>query len=326
MAFKIGNITIEKKVILAPMAGVTSFSYRNYYDGFKGLLKYTEMISDCGLIYDNKETNSLIYTDGNEHPLALQLFGGDINNIIKAIKILESKNIDYDILDINLACPVKKVTKTGAGSALLVDQDKLYNFMKTVCETSSKPVSCKVRLGYEEINIEQTVVTLEKAGVKFIAIHARTMKDLYSGTPKFEELKNIRDLIKIPFAISGNIYSVNDALEALKVTRADAVLVARGAIGNPKLVKNILDAIEGIDYNEELNFDEQCKYLLDFTNMLIKEKNEKRAISILRGIAPRFFTNFPNSKQLRINLAQNMNSYNDLINFINSYKDSSSSK
>lgn len=316
MSFKIDQIEIKSKVILAPMAGITSFSYRRFLSSFLDTLTYTEMISDSGLIYDNKETNSLIYTDGNEYPLALQLFGSDKEKMLKAIDILEDKNVKYDILDINLACPVTKVVKTGAGSAMLRDLDKLYDLMSSICKHSKKTVTCKIRLGYKEVNVEETVKVLEKAGVKFIAIHARTKDELYSGFPHFEELKNIKDIISIPFGVSGNIFSVKDAINALEITRADCILLARGSIGNPKLFKNIELALENKEYDETLTYKEQKEFLLDFANRLIEEKGEKRAISLLKGIAPKFFIGLENSKSIRIKLSQEMNSYEDLINIL----------
>lgn len=316
MGFRIGNIEIKSKVILAPMAGITSFSYRRFMSSFLNTLTYTEMISDSGLIYDNRETNSLIYTDGNEYPLALQLFGSDKEKMLKAIDILEEKNIKYDILDLNIACPVNKVIKTGAGSALLKDQEYLYNLVSSIVNKSKKPVSCKVRLGFDNVNIEATVLTLQKAGVQFITIHARTKKELYSGLPHFEQLKNIKNILKIPFGVSGNIYSVEDAKNALEITGADCVLLARGGIGNPKLYINIEKFFNNEEYDENLYYDEQKDFLLKFANMLIIEKGEKRAISLLKGIAPKFFVNMPNSKELRIMLSQKMNSYNDLVNIL----------
>lgn len=319
MSFFIKENEIKEKVILAPMAGITSFSYRKFMSGFLDTLCYTEMVSDSGLIYGNKETTSIIYTDGSENLLSLQLFGSDKEKMVKAIKILEEKNIQYKFLDINLACPVTKVVKTGAGSFLLNDLDYLYDFMKTICEASSKPVTAKIRLGYKDINVEETVKVLEKAGVSFIAIHARTKDELYSGKPHFEELKNIHNIIKIPFGFSGNIFSVNEAKEALEITKADCVLLARGGVGNPELFKVINDNLNGKNTSCEPSISKQKAYLLKFTNMLIEEKGEKRAISLLKGIAPKFFTNFENSKSIRCKLSQEMNSKDDLINILDSY-------
>lgn len=299
MSLNIKDLNLKGKVILAPMAGVTSFSYRKFLNQFGPAITYTEMISDCGLIYGNKKTFEMLYTDGSDRPLGVQLFGGKKETILQAIDILESLNFDYDVLDINLACPVNKVVKSNGGSSWLKDQNALFDLMSEVVKKSKKPVSAKVRLGYNDININDTVVTLEKAGVSFIMIHARTKKDLYHGTPHFEELAKVRDLIKIPFGVSGNIYTVEDALNALKITRADAILVARGGIGNPLLVKNINNTLNNLPL-EETNFEKQAKFFKEYKDLLVNEKGEKIALSILKGIAPKFFTMFKeSSKELR---------------------------
>jgi tRNA-dihydrouridine synthase len=158
-----------KKVVLAPMAGITSFSYRKLMQKFGIALSYTEMISDCGLIYDNKETKELLLTDGEEGPLAIQLFGGSKETLVKGIEILESMNIKYDILDLNLACPVYKVTKNNGGSSWLKDLTLLEEMIKEVVKVSSKPVSCKIRLGWDDskINVEEVCKILQDNGLPF---------------------------------------------------------------------------------------------------------------------------------------------------------------
>ncbi len=317
MSFYIGDVEIKNKVILAPMAGITSFSYRKFMRQFGDFLVYTEMISDCGLIYGSQETKRLLFTDNHESPIAIQLFGGDKDNLLKAIDILEKSNFKYDILDINLACPVPKVLKSKAGSFLLQDLDKLYDLMNAICKKSTKPVSAKVRLGFNEINIINICKILEKAGVKFISIHCRTKKELYSGTPHYEAISNLKKIINIPYGVSGNIFSVEDALNALKITNADAVLLARGGIGNPDLITNINKALRNEPFNENKNLQRQCKYLLDFSKMLIDEKGEKSAIAILKGIAPKFFVGFNNSKTIRQKIVSNCNSIADLKSIIN---------
>lgn len=322
MAFYIKDIKIEKKVILAPMAGITSFSYREFMNKFGCGLTYTEMISDCGLSYHNKKTEDMLYTDGSDRPLAIQLFGGDKETLLKGLERIEELGIQYDILDLNLACPVPKVTKGNGGSSWLLKEDEMYEMVKAIVEKSSKPVSAKIRLGWDEIKVDDYVQLLEKAGVSFIAIHARTKKELYSGKPHFEALKNVRDLIKIPFGISGDIFTVEDALNALKITRADAVLVARGGVGNPNLISNINLALEGKEYNENVDFDEQTNYLKEFSSLLIKEKGKERAYSLLRGIAPKFYSNFKTSKikEFRNDITTNAKSIEDMFKIIENYK------
>lgn len=319
MSFKIGDVEIKGKVILAPMAGITSFSYRKFMKQFNPTLTYTEMISDCGLIYENQRTLNYLKTDGSDRPLAVQLFGGNKEELVKAIDIIENARYEYDILDLNLACPVNKVIRNNGGSSWLKDQGKLYEMVKAVVEKSKKPVSCKIRLGFDSINVEETVQTLEKAGASFIAIHARTRSQAYSGKADYEKLKNIRDLIKIPFCISGDIFTVNDALNALKITRADAVMVARGGVGNPELITNINLALEGKLYDENLDYQKQYKYLKEYVGYLVEEYGETRAVSLLRGIAPKFFIKLPNSKQLRIELASTIKKEQDIYDICDKY-------
>lgn len=322
MSFFIKDIEIKKNVILAPMAGITSFSYRKFMNEFHPGLTYTEMISDFALIYHNKKTFDMLYTDGSDRPLAVQLFGGSKETILKSIDVLKELNINYDILDLNLACPVPKVTKNNSGSKWLIRKEELFDMVQAVVRKSEKPVSAKIRLGYDDVNVDEIAPLLEKAGISFLAIHARTKKELYLGKPHFDLLKNIRDEIKIPFCVSGNIYTVEDALNALKITRANAVMVARGGIGNPLLIENINRAIEGRNDFIETNFNRQAEYLYRFIDLLIKEKGEKAAFSILKGIAPKFFLNLdlPNVKNLRSSLSRDINSLSKAKEIIENYK------
>lgn len=322
MGFFIKDKEIKSRVILAPMAGITSFSYRNFMHKFGADLTYTEMISDYGLIYKNKKTIDMLYTDESDRPLAIQLFGGSKETILQAIDVLNDLNLKYDFLDLNLACPVPKVTKNNAGSKWLTDEEKLYDMVSSVVKRSPKPVTAKIRLGYEDINVDRIAPLLEKAGVSFIAIHARTKKELYLGKPNFNALSKIRDEISIPFCVSGNIYRVEDALEALNITRADAVMVARGGIGNPLLVTNINKALNGdCDYLIP-DFDGQKRYLLEFAETLIKEKGERNAFAILRGVAPKFFNNLnlPNIKELRSALTKEILSLKQLDEVVEDYR------
>jgi len=321
MAFKIGDVEIKGKVILAPMAGITSFSYRKFMKPFGVSLSYSEMISDCALIYGNRETYKLLDSDGSDRPLAIQLFGGSKETLLKGLEILNKLNCKYDILDLNLGCPVPKVTKNNGGSSWLIDQDKLFDMVSAIVKASIKPVSCKIRLGFDKVNVNKTVVTLEKAGVKFIAIHARTKKELYSGEPHFDLLSDVHNLIHIPFAISGNIYTVNDAVKALEITKADAVMLARGAEGNPELITNINKAFNEEKFDENKDFIRQANYALEYVDLMTKEFEEGKAVRILRGILPHFFDGIVGAKQLKNELCTIIKTKNDIRNIINKYID-----
>lgn len=317
MSFYIKDILIKEKVILAPMAGITSFSYRKFYRKFFNGLTYTEMISDCGLIYDNKRTSLMCNVDEKDHPIALQLFGGSKETLLKAIKICE-ENFKYDILDLNLACPVPKVIKNNGGSSWLKDLDLLKDMVKAVVNESLKPVSCKIRLGFNENNVIEIAKTLEECGVSFLCIHCRTKKELYSGLPHYEALKDLKKYIKIPFAVSGNIFSVEDAINAFKITNCDAIAVARGGIGHPLLLKNINKYFSN-DFNYLIESkEEQCEFLKEYVNLLIDEVGEKRASSIIKGIAPKFFSNFNDFKKYNLRVTS-INSINELYEIIEEY-------
>lgn len=306
--FKIGNVEIKGKVVLAPMAGITSLAYRNFMKRFGVDLVVTEMVSDCGLIYENKKTLEYIKTTPEERPLAIQLFGNNSETIIQAMKICEKENPNFDFFDINLGCPVPKVTKAGSGSALLKNPANLRQMFEKICKATTKPVTAKIRLGYNEnsINFLENIKALEEAGVAAIGIHARTTAQLYSGKPRYELLKNLREKMSVPLFVSGNIYSLDDAISALEITKADAVMVARGGVGNPQLVRQINHYFETGERLPNSTFEENITYLKEFADMLIEEKGEYRAMSILRGIAPKFLDGYPNMKQYKNMLAQSL--------------------
>ena len=306
--FKIGNIEIKGKVVLAPMAGVTSLAYRSFMKKFGVDLTVTEMVSDCGLIYENAKTLDYIKTTEEERPVAIQLFGNDAETIIKAMKICEKENPNFDIFDINLGCPVPKVTKAGSGSALLKNPAKLQDMFTKICSSTTKPVTAKIRLGWNDdsINFMDNIKALEASGIAAIGIHARTTVQLYSGKPRYELLKDLREKMNVPLIVSGDIYTLDDAIKALEITKADAVMVARGGVGNPQLVKQIHQYYLDGTRLANSSLEENLKYLRAFADMLIEEKGEYRAMSILRGIAPKFLDGFPGMKPYKNMLAQSL--------------------
>lgn len=312
--FKIGNVEIKTKVVLAPMAGVTSLAYRDFMKPFGVGLTVTEMVSDCGLIYENKKTLDYIKTSELERPVAIQLFGNDAETIIKAIKIVEKENKNFDIFDINLGCPVPKVTKSGAGSALLKNPAKLQDMFEKICKSTTKPVTAKIRLGWSEdnINFMDNILALEKAGVAAIGIHARTTSQLYSGKARYELLEGLRKKMNVPLIVSGDIYTLDDAINAIEITGADAVMVARGGVGNPQLVRQISEYFESGVKLPNSSLEDNLDHLLKFTEMLIEEKGEYRAMSILRGVAPKFLDGFPGMKPYKNMLAQSLTTFDSL--------------
>ncbi len=320
--WKIGNVEIKSKVVLAPMAGITSLAYRNFMKKFGVGLTVTEMVSDCGLIYGNDKTIEYLKTTEDERPVAIQLFGGNAENICKAIDVVLKENSIVDFIDINLGCPVPKVTKTGAGSALLKEPKKLYEFMKKICDYSPVPVTAKIRLGWDEksINFMENIAALEKAGVKAIGLHTRTAKQGYSGKANYEIIRDLQVKMSVPLIISGDIYTLENALQFLDISKATAVMIARGGVGHPRLVEQINHYFETGEKLPDATLDENIAYLLEFADMLIEEKGEYKAMMLLRGIATKFFDGYPNTKKVKNALAQTLTTRDSLVRILSEYR------
>lgn len=317
--FKIGNVEINGKVVLAPMAGFTSLGYRNFMKPFGVALTVTEMVSDCGLIYDNKKTIDYVKSTEEERPIAIQLFGSSAETICRAMDKVLEHNPNIDLFDINLGCPAPKVTKTGAGSALLKDPKKLEEMFTIICKHSPIPVTAKIRLGWDDnsINFKENVKALEKAGIAAIGIHARTKVAGYAGKPKYELLRDFRDEMSVPLIVSGDIYTLKDAIKALEITKADAVMVARGGVGNPVLIKQIDQYFKNNIIIENSSLEENKQYILELADKLIEEKGEFTAMLNMRAIAPKFLNAFPNMKKAKNKLASALTTRDSLVRILN---------
>ena len=319
--FKIGNIEVKNKVVLAPMAGITSFGYRKFCSSFGPGYMVTEMVSDMGIIYGNEETKSYVCFDKLPIPTGVQLFGNSPENLAKAALICENLNPNIDFYDINMGCPVPKVTKTGAGSSLMNNPKLCGDIVRAVKEATNKPVTVKIRLGAgnDKTAFLEVIKEVIAAGVDLIAIHPRTAKEMYGGQPHWELIKDLKSKVNVPLVVSGNIYTVEDAIKALEITGADAVMVARGGVGNPALIANINNHFA----NRELltpTLDDQIRFCLDLAKEFIAEKGENVTMRIYRGIATKFFDGFPNSKTIKCRLSTELNTYRDLENIINDYR------
>lgn len=316
--WKIGNIEIESRVILAPMAGITSLAYREFMKPFGVGLTVTEMVSDCGLVYDNQKTIDYLKTSKKEHPVAIQLFGSDADKICEAMDVALKNNPEIDLFDINLGCPVPKVTKTGAGSAMLKDPEKLFQFMDKICKHSPIPVTAKIRLGWDEnhINFRENIKKLEDAGVAAIGIHARTAKQGYIGKANYEIIRDLQKNMVVPLMISGDIYSLDDATKALEISGATGVMVARGGVGNPYLVTQIDHYLKTGERLPNPTLELNIDYLMQYVDLLIEEKGEYRAMSILRGIAPKFLNGYPGLKEVKNRITQTITSRESLVRIL----------
>ena len=320
--WKIGDIEVSGKVLLAPMAGYTSFGYRKFMEKFGVGVTVTEMVSDMGLIYGNKETTDYITFPKTDIPCGVQLFGSDPKNMAIAAKIVAKSVPFLSFIDVNMGCPVPKVTRNGAGSSLLKNPKLAGDIIRAIKEVVDVPVTAKIRLGWDDkhINFLEVISELENAGVAMIGIHARTTKQLYYGEPQYELLKDLRKQMSVPLVISGNIYTLEDAKKAFEITGAEAVMVARGGVGNPTLIRQINEYYENGNIVPDATFEEQVEYCLELARDLIEEKDEQRAMRIYRSIAPKFFKGIPEVKKLNSRLASELTTYDSLVEIINDYK------
>jgi tRNA-dihydrouridine synthase B len=304
--WKIANIEVKGKTILAPMAGITTYAYREFMRSFGVPLCYTEMISDSGLVFNNDITYTYLPRSDEKRPTAIQLFGGDVDKLLAAITKIEEHTDNYDFLDLNLGCPVPKVTRNNGGSAWLKYPNELISMVEKVVKKSKKPVSVKIRIGWDEkqINFKELMPKLEKAGVALIAVHLRTTKQLYSGQARYDLAENLQDLISIPLVVSGDIYTLDDAINALKITGAKAVMLARGQLGNPYLATQIETYFkEGVRLPNP-TLEDQLKYLKTLAQMMVSEKGENHGILTMRGISPHFLKGYPFVKEYRVRLSR----------------------
>ena len=300
---KIGNLELKGNVILGPMAGVTNIAYRDFMKPFGVALSYSEMISDCGISYGNQRTFDYLETDDLDRPVGLQLFGFDIKNTAKAIEIVQ-KQANYEVLDINLGCPVPKVVKTGAGSAWLKNPDALFAYMKEICRISEKPVTAKIRLGWDEesVNVVEVALGLQEAGIAALAIHCRTRSQFYAGKADYQAIADLKDKLFIPLIVSGDIFTLDDAIRAHEITKCDGIMVARGGIGNPYLITQIDHYFKTGERLPNPSLTDQLAYARQYADMLIALRGEEKAVKEMRSILPHFLSGFSGYKKYRLAL------------------------
>lgn len=320
--WKIGNIEINGVVVLGPMAGITSYGYRDFMKPFGVAVSVSEMVSDMGLIYDNDKTNEyVIYPES--HPVGVQLFGHDPENIVKAAKLALKLNPNIDFFDLNMGCPVPKVVNSGSGSALMKNPKLCGEIVRRLKQEINIPITAKIRLGWDEnsINFLEVIKELEDAGVDMIAIHARTKKQMYLGQPHYELVKDLRSKMRVPLVISGNIYTLDDAIRAKELTGAEGIMVARGGVGNPWLVKQIDTYYRTGERIEDVSILEKIEQCLSLADHYIKEKGEFPAMRMYRGIASKFFSGFKNVKYYKNRLSTELVDRKSLVNILDAIKE-----
>jgi nifR3 family TIM-barrel protein len=231
---KIGNVSMNNNVVLAPMAGVCNPAFRLIAKEFGCGLVCAEMVSDKAILHGNTRTLEMLFVDEREKPLSLQIFGGDKDSLIEAVKFVD-QNTNADIIDINMGCPVPKVTKCDAGARWLLDPKKIYEMVSYAADAAKKPVTVKMRIGWDDEHVYavENAQAVERAGGAAVSVHGRTREQLYTGKANWDILRDVKQAVSIPVIGNGDVFSPEDARRLLEHTNCDGVMIGRGALGNP---------------------------------------------------------------------------------------------
>lgn len=307
MGFKIKDININNQVVLAPMAGISNPAYIKICEEMGVGYAVTELISSEAIIRSNKKTLDML--NGIESlniPVAVQIFGSDPNHMAKAAKMLVDL-YDIKIVDINMGCPVPKVAlKAESGSALLKNPKKVYDVVKAVVDAVSIPVTVKIRSGWDSnsINAKEVAHMIELAGASAITVHARTRSQGYSGKANLDVIKDVKQTVSIPVIGNGDIRSCYDAKNMIDYTDCDAIMIGRGLLGNPWLIKECVDYLEKNVLPKKVTPEEKLDMLIHHFNLLIENKNEKLALLEIRSHAAWYLKGIPNTSKLKVEICK----------------------
>lgn len=314
---KIGNLELKNNIILAPMAGVTDKPFRIICKEMGVGLTVTEMISSKAVFYNDSKTKKLYNLDGEEGPIAIQLFGSDLEAIKYATEEVSKL---ADIIDFNMGCPAPKIVKNGDGSRLLLDLDLVEKIVRTIRNNTDKPITFKIRKGWDENNIVAVEVAkvIEKAGADAITIHGRTRKEFYSGKADWDIIKQVKENVSIPVIGNGDIIDEESAEKMFEYTNVDGIMVGRAAFGNPWIFKEIIYYLQNGKKMEKPTLDERFNVMMKHIEMEVQEKNEEVAVKEMRKQLSWYIKSLKDSSHMRDKINK-IATKEELINEIKQY-------
>jgi nifR3 family TIM-barrel protein len=316
---KIGDIEMKNPVVLAPMAGVCNSAFRLTVKEFGAGLVCAEMVSDKAILFNNQKTMGMLYIDEREKPLSLQIFGGEKETLIEAAKFVD-KNTNADIIDINMGCPVPKITKCDAGAKWLLDPNKIYDVVAAVVDAVEKPVTVKMRIGWDENHIYavENAQAVERAGGKAVAVHGRTRAQMYEGKADWNIIKQVKEAVNIPVIGNGDVQTPQDAKRMLEETGVDGVMIGRAALGNPWMIYRTVRYLETGELIPEPSVKEKIDVCILHLDRLIALKNEHIAVKEMRKHAAWYLKGIRGNAKIR-NAINECNTREELVSLLTKF-------
>ena len=317
---KIGNLNLDNRVFLSPMAGVTDLPFRLICKEQDCGMLYTEMVNAKALCYDDQNTKKMLKIEEEEHPVAIQIFGSDPEYMGGAAKILNS--YPNEILDINMGCPAPKVVKNGDGSALLKNPELAAKVLKAVVGNSEKPVTLKIRKGWDDtcINAVEIAKIAEDCGISAIAIHGRTREQYYSGKADWDIIRQVKENVSIPVIGNGDVFEVEDAINMLNQTNCDAIMIGRGAQGNPWIFKRINHYMQTGEILPEPTLEEKINTAKKHLKLAVEEHGEYVAVREMRKHASWYIKGLPGCTDIK-NHMNTLDNSEEVIEILRKYRD-----